>query len=138
MFLIFDDGSSDSPFVERVWRCHSERAGRFLSVVSSHWEMVVTRYRDTTTLTVRGPETKVTPLDCPAEGSDAQQNVVPKCDSLQLARKSRLDGKLHEAAGICHAPRRRGSRLAARGACAARGDVTFPLSLLGRADEVIE
>jgi AraC-like DNA-binding protein len=68
LFLIFDDRSSDSPFVERVWRCHSERAGRFLSVVSSHWEMVVTHYRDTTTLTVRGPETKVTPLDCPAEG----------------------------------------------------------------------
>ena len=59
-------------------------------------------------------------------------------DSLQLARKSRQDGKLHEAAGICHAPRRRGSRLAARGSRAAGGDVTFPLSLLGRADEVIE
>jgi hypothetical protein len=27
MFLIFDDRPSDSPFVERVWRCHSERAG---------------------------------------------------------------------------------------------------------------
>jgi hypothetical protein len=43
LFIIFDDRPSDSPFVERVWRCHSERAGRFLSVASSHWEMVVTR-----------------------------------------------------------------------------------------------
>ena len=68
MFLVFADRPSDSPFVERVWRCHSERAGRFLSVASSHWEMVVTRLRGETTLTVRGPETRVTPLDCPADG----------------------------------------------------------------------
>ena len=68
MFLVFDDRASDSLFVERVWRCHSEHAGRFLSVASSHWEMVVTRLRGKTTLTVRGPETRVTPLDCPAGG----------------------------------------------------------------------
>jgi AraC-like DNA-binding protein len=51
-----------------VWRCRSERAGRFLSIASSHWEMVVTRHRGETTLTVRGPETKVSTIDCPAEG----------------------------------------------------------------------
>lgn len=68
MFLLFHDRPSDSPFVERVWRCQSERAGRFLSVASSHWEMVVTRYRGETTLTVRGPETKATEIECPAEG----------------------------------------------------------------------
>jgi AraC-like DNA-binding protein len=68
MFLIFDDRPSDSPFVERVWRCHSERAGTFLSVAASHSEMVVTRHRGRTFLTLRGPETKVTTEDCPAEG----------------------------------------------------------------------
>jgi hypothetical protein len=68
MFLVFDDRRSDSPYVERVWRCHSERAGRFLSVASSHWEMVVTRLNGEMTLTVRGPETKATVIDCPAEG----------------------------------------------------------------------
>jgi AraC-like DNA-binding protein len=68
LFLVFDDRPSDSPLVERVWRCHSERAGRFLSIASSHWEMVVTRHKGTTTLTVRGPETKATAIDCPAEG----------------------------------------------------------------------
>jgi hypothetical protein len=51
-----------------VWRCRSERAGRFLSIASSHWEMVVTRHRGATTLTVRGPETKASAIDCPAEG----------------------------------------------------------------------
>ena len=68
MFLVFDDRPSDSPFVERVWHCRSNSGGRFLSVASSHWEMVVTRLRGETILTVRGPETKVTTLDCPPEG----------------------------------------------------------------------
>lgn len=68
MFLTFDDRPSDSPFVERVWRCHSERTGTFLSIAASHWEMVLTRHNGKTTLTVRGPETKAATLDCPAEG----------------------------------------------------------------------
>jgi AraC-like DNA-binding protein len=67
MFLVFEDRPSDSPVIERVWRCHSERAGRFLSVASSHWEMVVTRHRGRTRLTLRGPETRATEIDCPAD-----------------------------------------------------------------------
>lgn len=66
--IVFEDRVSDSPLIERVWRCHSERAGRFLSVASPHWEMAVTRHRGQTTLTVRGPETKPTWADCPADG----------------------------------------------------------------------
>jgi AraC-like DNA-binding protein len=68
MFIIFEDRASDSAFIERVWRCHSERAGPFLSIAASHWEMVVMRYRGNTTITVRGPETRATTADCPAEG----------------------------------------------------------------------
>jgi Helix-turn-helix domain len=68
MFLIFEDRLSDSPFVERIWRCRSERAGTFLSMAACHWEMVVTRHRGKAFLTVRGPETKATTADCPAEG----------------------------------------------------------------------
>jgi AraC-like DNA-binding protein len=69
MFIIFDaDRPSDSPFVERVWHCHSERAGQFLAVASSHWEMVVTRLNGTVTLTLHGPETKARDVFCPADG----------------------------------------------------------------------
>jgi len=69
MFIVFDDDrSSDSPLVERVWRCHSERAGTFVSMASSPLEMVVTRHRGRTFLTLRGPETRATRADCPAEG----------------------------------------------------------------------
>jgi helix-turn-helix protein len=68
MFLSFDDRLSDSPFVERIWSCRSDRAGVFLSVAASHFEMAVTRHRGKTFLTLRGPETKATTADCPAEG----------------------------------------------------------------------
>jgi AraC-like DNA-binding protein len=67
MNLIFEERLSDAPFVEKVWRTQSERAGSFISTAENHWEMVVTRYRGKTTFTVRGPETKATPADCPAD-----------------------------------------------------------------------
>ena len=53
MIFTFEEKPSDSPFVERIWRAHSERAGSFLSVAASHWEMVVTRQNGKTMLTVR-------------------------------------------------------------------------------------
>jgi len=68
MFLSFVDRLSDSPFVERIWRCHSDRAGVFLSVAASRFEIAVTRHRGKTFLTLRGPETKATAANCPAEG----------------------------------------------------------------------
>lgn len=68
MFISFEDRPSDSPFVERIWRSHSERAGTFHSIAGCHWEMVVSRYEGKTSLTVRGPETKATTADCPAHG----------------------------------------------------------------------
>src|SRR5258708_34644610 len=68
--IIFDeDRPSDSPVVERIWRCHSEGAGPFLSIAQSRCELVVSRLQGKMTLTVRGPETRATPLgDCPADG----------------------------------------------------------------------
>jgi AraC-like DNA-binding protein len=66
--ILFEDRLSDSPFVERVWRCHSERGGKFISVAASHFEMALTRLRGKNFLTLRGPEMKATTLDCPEEG----------------------------------------------------------------------
>ena len=68
--IIFDeDRPSDSPFVERVWRCHSEGAAPFLSIAASRCELVVSRLGGKVTMTVRGAETKATPLgDCPGDG----------------------------------------------------------------------
>ncbi|HEX3272388.1 MAG TPA: AraC family transcriptional regulator [Ktedonobacterales bacterium] len=68
MILRFDERPSDSPFVERIWRSHSERDGSFSSIAESRWEMVVSRLQGETFLTVRGPETRATSLDCLADG----------------------------------------------------------------------
>src|SRR5437763_2775201 len=68
--IIFDeDRPSDSPFVERVWRCHSEGADPFLSIAASRCELVVGRLEGKVTMTVRGPETRATSQgDCPGDG----------------------------------------------------------------------
>jgi len=68
MLITFTNRPSDSPLVERVWRSHSDRAGVFHSIAACNWDMVVTRLGGRTTLTVRGPETRATMADCPAEG----------------------------------------------------------------------
>jgi AraC-like DNA-binding protein len=69
MFIHFDaDRPSDSPFIERVWSCHSERGGPFLAVASTHWEFVVSRVAGATTITLHGPETKPREVNCPADG----------------------------------------------------------------------
>ena len=68
MLITFVDRPSDSPFVERVWRSHSDRAGVFHSIAACSWDIVVMRLEGRTTLIVRGPETKATMADCPPQG----------------------------------------------------------------------
>ena len=58
----------DSRFIERIWRSRSDRAGDFLSMAACHWGMVVTRLEGKTFVTVRGPETRATIAQCPADG----------------------------------------------------------------------
>ena len=67
-FIHFEDRTSDHPFVERVWRCNSDRADRFLSIAANSFEMAITRLGGKSSLTLRGPETKATAMECPAEG----------------------------------------------------------------------
>src|SRR5262245_34055368 len=68
MLFTFEARLSDSPLVERVWRAHSEHEGDFTSIASTMLEMVVTKHQGKLTLTVRGPETRPTTVECPAEG----------------------------------------------------------------------
>ena len=67
-FIHFEHRASDHPFVEKVWRCRSERAGMFLSVAAYSFEIAITHLGGKRFLTLRGPETKATSLDCPADG----------------------------------------------------------------------
>lgn len=68
MLIAFEDRPSDSPVIDRVWRSHSEKAGEFRSMATCNWVMVVSRHQGKTFLTIRGPETRATAAECPAEG----------------------------------------------------------------------
>jgi AraC-like DNA-binding protein len=68
MFLVIEERASDQSCVEQVWTAHNTRADEFLSVAAATCELVVSRFRGRTFMTVRGPETRMTPIDCPAEG----------------------------------------------------------------------
>lgn len=67
MIFNFEEKPSDSPFVDVVWRNHCESGGQFVSMASSHWEMVFTKQNGGMKLTIRGPETKATPAYCPPD-----------------------------------------------------------------------
>lgn len=67
-FIHFEDRDADHPFVEKVWRCHSERGDSFISVAANHSEMAITKLNGKRFITLRGPETVATSMDCPAEG----------------------------------------------------------------------
>jgi hypothetical protein len=64
MGLVFESRTAESPLAAQIWRAHSESAGAFMSVASCDWQLVVTsRNGKVMALTVRGPETRPTPLD---------------------------------------------------------------------------
>jgi hypothetical protein len=68
MGFAFDDArSADSPLVEMVWSVRSEWAGTFTSAAASNWEMVIATSGGKTTITARGPETKASEADFPAD-----------------------------------------------------------------------
>jgi hypothetical protein len=67
-FIHFEDRPADHPFVEKVWRCRSERGDRFLSVAEPRCEIAITKLAGQTFLTLRGPETFPAALDCPSDG----------------------------------------------------------------------
>src|SRR5690242_19816403 len=65
--FVIDELGSDSGFVERAWRAHSEPEPFFISVAASHWQIVVTAQRGVTRLTIRGPQMRATVTAIPAD-----------------------------------------------------------------------
>lgn len=56
---------SESPLIEKIWHIRSTQAEAFTSISASHSELVITRYKGQTMISVRGPETKSTPAVVP-------------------------------------------------------------------------
>lgn len=67
MEFVFDARSANSSFVEMIWHTHSDRAGTFTSVAASNWEMAIATFNGKTTIVARGPETKASQADFPAD-----------------------------------------------------------------------
>ena len=67
MEFVFDERSANSSFVGMIWHTHSERAGTFTSVAVSNWEMVITTFNGKTMITARGPDTRASEPDFPAD-----------------------------------------------------------------------
>jgi AraC-like DNA-binding protein len=66
--LAFDERASTSPFVERIWRARSREGGTFLSMPEGAIELVISRLPDFTMVTLRGPVTRASFIECPADG----------------------------------------------------------------------
>ena len=65
--MIVDLGTQplESPFVQAIYRARSVGGGSFMSTAASNWEMVITKQKGKITLSLRGPETKVSPAPIP-------------------------------------------------------------------------
>jgi hypothetical protein len=68
VFLEFDDRESDSPYVERIWRSRSRNGGSFLSMAEGNIELVVTRLPGFLAVTLRGPVSRGSLVECPPNG----------------------------------------------------------------------
>lgn len=66
-FISEDVRSADSPFVETIWRTRSGRAGAFTSEAACNWEMVIATVDGETVVAARGPETRASEADYPAD-----------------------------------------------------------------------
>jgi AraC-like DNA-binding protein len=65
MKFIFEGRASDSPLVEAIWRTQSEGGGSFISSAEMRSGLVITRQKDKTYVTFRGPEIKARPAPVP-------------------------------------------------------------------------
>ncbi|MGE5334515.1 MAG: helix-turn-helix domain-containing protein [Nitrososphaerota archaeon] len=69
MIIIDEERAPDSPYIEQIWRSHSEGVNPFLSIAVNQCEFVVSRLQGKVTMMLRGPETKATPAgNSPEEG----------------------------------------------------------------------
>lgn len=67
MAFVFDARSTNAPFVDMIWHTRSERAGTFTSAAASNWELVIATANGQTVITARGPETKASEAEFPAD-----------------------------------------------------------------------
>ncbi|GLW09645.1 AraC family transcriptional regulator [Microtetraspora sp. NBRC 13810] len=65
MGLEVESRSSDSPYIERVWRSSSHGVNRMTSIATPHWELVFWEHRGQVNVAFHGPESRATPAPVP-------------------------------------------------------------------------
>jgi hypothetical protein len=65
MGLEVESRSSDSPYIERVWRSRSDDVGQMTSIATPHWDLVVWEHRGQVNVAVQGPEPRACPAPVP-------------------------------------------------------------------------
>ena len=65
--FVLEEWALHSPFAEKIWRAYSQPEAGFISVAATHWEIVVSRRRDWSVVTIRGPETRATTVPIPQD-----------------------------------------------------------------------
>jgi hypothetical protein len=69
MGLEIESRSSDSPYIERVWRSRSYDVAQMTSVATSHWDLVIWEQRGQVNVTVQGPESTASPAPVPEDAT---------------------------------------------------------------------
>ena len=66
MQIQIEEKQSDSSFIERIWRGQTDAPGEFISIATSHWELVIWQENGVSHIAIRGPETGATAVPVPA------------------------------------------------------------------------
>ncbi|MET9338273.1 helix-turn-helix domain-containing protein [Nonomuraea sp. NPDC003804] len=69
MGLAVESRSSDSPYIERVWRSSSDDVGRMTSVATARWDLVFWDHRGQIHVAIQGPESRASTAPVPEEAT---------------------------------------------------------------------
>lgn len=69
MGLEVESRSSDSPYIQRVWRSSSDDVSRMTSIAATHWDLVFWEHRGQISAAVQGPELKACPAPVPEDAT---------------------------------------------------------------------
>lgn len=95
MIVDLDTQTSDSPFIQTVYRAHSIGSGSFVSTATSQWEMVITKQKGKITLSLRGPETKTSPALIPRDAEFLGITFKHGMFMPDLPTKKLVDNEIH-------------------------------------------
>jgi hypothetical protein len=94
MALTTEHRPSDSPYVARVWRGHTNGVERMTSVATSTWEIVFWEHLGKTHAAVRGPETVATVADVPDDSYSFGISFAHGASMPHLSMPLLVDGAL--------------------------------------------